>query len=126
MRATEKGLPVFRLLAEQTRGVVEAYYCTVAAVDAALDQDGPVGLKELRKASGEQFERAAILGEVDRREGANPVTFKNALDLLVQRRILEPAEIDSRGKGEEAFARGGAFGDLPALRERLAAALAAR
>jgi glycerol-3-phosphate O-acyltransferase len=128
VRATEKGLAIFRFLAEQTRGVVEAYYCTVAAVDAALAEEGPVGLKELRKAAEEQFGRAALLGEVDRREGANPVTFKNALDLLVARRILEPAEADPRGKGkaEPGFARGAAFDDLPALRERLAAALAAR
>ena len=128
VRATEKGLGPFRFLAEQTRGVVEAYYCAVAAVDAALAAEGAVGMKELRKAAEEQFERAQILGEVDRREGANPVTFKNALDLLVQRRILEAADSETRGKGrtEEAFARGGAFGDLAALRERLAAALAAR
>ena len=126
VRATEKGLGTVRLLAEQTRGVVEAYYCTVAAVEAALEEDGHVGLKELRKAAEEQYQRAEILGEVDRREGANPVTFKNALDLLVQRRILEPAEVDTRGKGDAAFARGGAFGDLPGLRERLAGALAAR
>ncbi|MGI9592383.1 MAG: 1-acyl-sn-glycerol-3-phosphate acyltransferase [Myxococcota bacterium] len=125
VRATEKGLPSFRFLAEQTRGVVEVYYCTVAAVEAALEDDGLVGLKELRKAAEEQFQRAAILGEVDRREGANPVTFKNARDLLVQRRILEAAA-DDGGKPREGFARGGAFGDLPALRKRLAGALAAR
>jgi hypothetical protein len=61
---------------------------------------------------------------VDRREAANPVTFANAVDLLVRRRILERGE--KTPKGEEAFVRGDGFGDLPELRERLAGALSAR
>jgi len=128
VRATEKGLGTFRFLAEQTRGVVEAYYCTTGAVEAALAEDAQVDVKELRKAAEAQFERAAILGEVDRREGANPVTFTNALDLMVRRRILAPAEVEpgAKGRAGDAFSRGGAFGDLPALRKRLVAALAAR
>ena len=103
---------------------VEAYYATVAAVPAAVGDGEPVTLRELRKAASEQFERAQLLGEVDRREAANPVTFANAVDLLVRRRILETGE--KTPKGEEAFVRGDGFGDLPALRERLAGALSAR
>ena len=127
LRATEKGRPVFRFLAEQTRAFVEAYACACAAVAAALppDSDRPVGLDRLRKAVGEQFERAELLGEVDRREGANPVTFANALDLLVRQGVLAPAP-HKAGREEEAFVRGEAFGDLPGLRERLASALPAR
>jgi glycerol-3-phosphate O-acyltransferase len=127
LRATEKGRPVFRFLAEQTRAFVEAYACACAAVAAALppDSDRPVGLESLREAVGEQFERAELLGEVDRREGANPVTFANALDLLVRRGVLAPAP-QKAGREEEAFVRGEAFGDLPGLRERLALALPAR
>ena len=124
LRVTEKGVPTCRFLAEQTRGVVEAYYATVAAVLAAVSDGELVILKELRKAASEQFERAQLLGEVDRREAANPVTFANAVDLLVRRRILERAEKAS--KGEDAFVRGDGFGELPALRERLAGALSAR
>jgi glycerol-3-phosphate O-acyltransferase len=124
LRVTEKGVPTCRFLAEQTRGFVEAYYATVAAVLAAVGDGGAVGRKELRKAASEQFERAQLLGEVDRREAANPVTFANAVDLLVRRRILEGAE--KTPKGEEAFGRGDGFGDLPALRDRLAGALSAR
>ena len=66
-----------------------------------------------------------LLGEVDRREGANPVTFANALDLLVRQGVLAPAA-QKAGREEEAFVRGEAFGDLPGLRERLASALPAR
>jgi len=124
LRVTEKGVPTCRFLAEQTRGVVEAYYATVAAVPEAVSDGEPVILKELRKAASEQFERAQLLGEVDRREASNPVTFANAVDLLVRRRILERAEKAS--KGEDAFVRGDGFGELPALRERLAGALSAR
>jgi glycerol-3-phosphate O-acyltransferase len=126
LRVTEKGISVFRALAEQARGLVEAYYCAFCAVGAALGGDAPVSLKELRKAAGEQFERAALLGEVDRREGSNPITFGNALDLLVRRRVLESVAHAPGRKAEEAFAPGEASGDLPALRERLAAALSAR
>ena len=47
------------------------------------------------------------------------MTFQNAVDLLVRRHILEAA---LEGEG---FVRGEAYDDLPALRERLATALAA-
>jgi glycerol-3-phosphate O-acyltransferase len=126
LRATEKGLPTFRFLAEQTRGIVEAYHATLAAVAAALGEGAPVTLKDLSKAAAEQFERAQILGEVDRREAANPVTFANALDLLARQRIIGRAPEQPRGRGDEAFERGEAFGDLVVLRQRLAAALYAR
>ncbi len=121
LRATEKGLPWFRFLAEQTRGFIEVYYATINAVLAAEE---PTTAKTLRKAASEQFERAALLGEVDRRESANPQTFANAVDFLVRRGTLVPAP--ESPKGDVAYARGEAFDDLPALRERLAAALAAR
>jgi len=117
-RATEKGRPVFRFLAEQTRGFVEAYYATCAAVAIAAGEE-PVSRKDLSKAAGEQFERASLLGEVGRPEAANTVTFENAVDLLVRERVLTAAP---EGDG---FVRGECFDDLPALRERLASALAA-
>jgi glycerol-3-phosphate O-acyltransferase len=124
LRATEKGRPTFRFLAEQTRGIVEAYYATCAAAAAALEGEVPVGIEELRKAAGEQFQRARLLGEVEREEAANPVTFANAVDLLVREQILAPAPEPDK-KGEPLYVRGEGFGELPALRERLAAALAA-
>jgi len=126
LRATEKGAATLRFLAEQTRGIAEAYYCTTAAVAAALDADRPVTLKELRKAAEAQFACAELLGEVDRHEASNVVTFSNAIDLLVRRRVLEAAPDAPGGRGEHAFVRGECFGELPALRERLAVALAAR
>jgi hypothetical protein len=73
----------------------------------------------------EQFQRSQILGEAERPEAANPITFQNALDLLVRRGVLERRR---GGEGaassrETLYVRGPAFEDLRALRERLAAAL---
>ena len=86
--------------------------------------DGEATVKELRKAAEEQFERASILGEVERREAANPMNFANAVAWLVDEHILE--QVQSQGKGDPAYGPGEAFGELTALRERLACALPAR
>jgi glycerol-3-phosphate O-acyltransferase len=126
LRATEKGRPGLRFLAEQTRGIVEAYYCACAAVAALPESDEPVGAKELAKAANEQFERAVLIGEVERREAANATTFSNAFDLLVRSGVLERTRSEGRRAGETGFKRGANFVELAALRERLAAALAAR
>jgi len=120
--ATEKGTGALRFLAEQTRPVVEAYYCACAAVGALLDEGDSVELKALQKAAAEQFDRAALLGEVARREGANPVTFSNAVDLLVRLGMVAFAE-GERETGR--LVRGASSAELPALRDRLAATLAA-
>jgi len=120
VRPTEKGSEYLRFLAEQTSGLVEAYYATFTAAQAA---DGPIGAKALAKAAAAHFDRAALLGEVQRREAANPVTFGNAVDLLVRRGILERAASE---KGRDVtYQAGPAFDDLTALRERLATALSA-
>ena len=125
LRATEKGAPYFRFLAEQTRGVVEVYYATFAAV---LGAEGPLLSKALQKAAQEQYQRSDLLGEVARPEAANPVTFANAVDCLVRTRVLERAPAGPLGERSRdvAYVRGEAFDDLPAMRERLATALAAR
>jgi len=119
-RPTEKGDGYLRFLAEQTSGLVEAYYATFTAVLAA--EEG-FSAKALAKTAQAHFERAALLGEVRRREAANPVTFGNAVELLVRRGIL------ARTHGEKGrdvtYQRGPAFDDLTALRERLATALSA-
>jgi glycerol-3-phosphate O-acyltransferase len=119
-RVTEKGAPVLRFLAEQTRGLVEAYYATCAAASAALHGEALVSSKQLAAAAAKQFERCQLLGEVRRAEGANPVTFSNAAELLLRLRIL------ARSADGEGVVQGPAFDDLPALRERLATALSAR
>jgi glycerol-3-phosphate O-acyltransferase len=125
VRATEKGMPTFRRLAEQTRGVVEVYFTTFAAAQALEDSISSNGL---RKGAEEQYERSDLLGEVDRREAANPVTFANAVDALVKRGVLqrEAASETPAPARDVIYVPGPAFDDLPALRERLAAALAAR
>jgi hypothetical protein len=60
-----------------------------------------------------------------RPESANDTTIANAIALLVRRGVLEPAPEAAR-KADQAYVKGPSFGDLPALRERLAVALSAR
>src|SRR5262245_30348239 len=124
VRATEAGSDPLRFLAEQTRAVLEAYCATATAVLAAPAR--PLEAKELQRAAEEQFSRAVLLGEAERREASNPITFANAVDLLVRLGMLERAPIPSRREadGETGFARGPRFDDLRELRARLAAALA--
>ncbi len=132
--ASEKGRDHFRFLATQTLGVVEAYYATCTAV---LDLgEEPVGRRALLKQVGQQFERGELLGEIERGEASNPVTFANALGLLEERGILG-RQLAARGRerrrerGRERrrellYTRGPRFEDLAPLREWLAGALAPR
>jgi glycerol-3-phosphate O-acyltransferase len=117
---TEKGQPKFRFIAEQTRGFLEVYFATVAA---AAGITRPVSAKDLERAVAEQFERGLLLGEIERREAGNAVSFGSALEQLVRMRILERKE---RGERDTSFAPGPAHSEITLLRERLAAALAAR
>ena len=122
LRATEKGVGILRFLAEQTEGIVEAYWATFAAV---LAVQGALTARGLARAAREQFERAQLLGEVGRPEASNPVTFANAIDLLVRRGVLargEPGPGRERAR-DTLYERGPAFDELPALRDRLASAL---
>jgi len=106
--------------------VIEAYF---AACSAALEADAePLGRRAFEKRVSEQFERGELLGDLVRPEGRNPVTFQNALEMLARDGILERGEA-RRGRDrrrEPTYARGPAFETLPALRDRLAAALLAR
>jgi glycerol-3-phosphate O-acyltransferase len=122
LRASQKGVPHFTFLAEQTRGVVEVYYATLLAVAAF---EGEMGAKAIVKATKAQFERADLLGEVLRSESVNDHTITNAVSLLVQRGILERSPT-APGKGETVYRRGAGFDNLTALRGLLAAALAPR
>jgi len=122
LRATEKGRPHLAFLAEQTRGVMEVYYGTAAAV--ATFQGEMTG-KGILKAARAQFERANLLGELLRQESVNDSTIGNATAFLVSRGILETVPQAAR-RGDVVYAHGPAFGELPALQERLAAALSGR
>jgi predicted transcriptional regulator len=82
--------------------------------------------KGLVNAATEQFQRSELLGEVLRPESLNETTIENALALLVKRGILERSAEKVAKKGDIAYLRGSDFGNLVALRERLAAALSAR
>ena len=123
----EKGRPYLSFLAEQTRGVVEVYYCTAAALQGILNDEETVSAKRLQKAAAEQFEHSSLLGEVDRREAANSVAFGNAVDLLVRQGILTRAEDQPGGDRprDTEYVRGDAYDDLVGLHERLAGALTA-
>ncbi|MGH0031016.1 MAG: 1-acyl-sn-glycerol-3-phosphate acyltransferase [Myxococcota bacterium] len=125
-RPTEEGLPELRFLAELTRPLFEAYFALCEA--AAGVGEEPLTSKDLLKAAAEQFEHAAILGEVGLAESANDVTFGNAVDLLLERKILEraPAAGSGRERREKRYQRGPAFDELPDLTRRLASALAPR
>jgi len=120
---TESGLAPLRFLAEQTRAVLEAYCATATALLAAPNR--PLEAKEIGRAAEEQFQRAVLLGEAERREASNPITFANAADCFVRLGILERVPIPSRrdASDETGFARGVRFDDLRDLRARLAAAL---
>jgi glycerol-3-phosphate O-acyltransferase len=120
LAATEKGRPYLRFLAEQTRTLLEGYYAAACAVQA-LERPAPE--RELSKAIAAQFERAELLGEVERREAANPITFGNAIELMLRRGVLR--EEPRRGR-ETWLAPGPAVEELARLRARLAEALRAR
>ena len=79
--------------------------------------------KQLEQAAAAHFERSRLLGEVQRREAWNPVTFRNALDLLVRRGVVSLESGEAGRERERRYRRGEAEGDLSALHERLAAAL---
>jgi glycerol-3-phosphate O-acyltransferase len=121
LEVTEKGRSYFAFLGEQTRSMLESYYVTFSAVLSA--EDG-VTLRQLEQAAKEHFERTRLLGEVQRREAWNPVTCRNAVELLVHRGVLA---MDGAGEGrrERGLRRGPAEAELPALHERLAATLRA-
>ena len=122
LHATEKGEDYFRFLQEQTQSLLEAYRAAFAAI--ATVGDLPATARQLEKAAEQHFRRSYLVGEVRRPEGWNPVTFRNALELLVRRRIVEKrAPI---GRGEALYTRGETFDELPGLQNRLAAALASR
>ncbi len=121
LRATEKGRTHLRFLAEQTRTLLEAYYAAAFAVQSL---EKPTPTRKVLEAATAQFERAALLGEVERPEASNPITFGNVIDLLVRRGVLEE-RAPEKGR-DPLLAPGPAFEELAGLRERLARALAAR
>ncbi len=118
---TEKGRSYFAFLSEQTRSLLEAYHAAFSVIAA---KEEPATLKQLEKEAEHHFHRAHLVGEVRRAEGWNAVTFRNALELLVRRGIVEKQAPESRG--EAKYAQSEAFEDLALLQGRLARALDAR
>jgi glycerol-3-phosphate O-acyltransferase len=126
--ATADGEPVLRFLAEQTRGVIEAYW---AACSVALDEDLEVDRKEFLARVAARFENARLLGEAERPECANDTTFSNALELLVRRGILETRQVEVRSgrkstRQTTVIARGEQAHSLGDIRDRLATAVSSR
>ncbi|NRA06637.1 MAG: 1-acyl-sn-glycerol-3-phosphate acyltransferase [Myxococcales bacterium] len=120
VRSTQAARSDFEFLAAQTRSVAEAYY---AAFSAVRTLEEPLSAKQIGQAAGEQFTRSTLLGEVELGEAANPVTFGNALEVLLERGIL--ARVDSQERLAR-YGRGEHWGELESLHALLAAALGAR
>jgi glycerol-3-phosphate O-acyltransferase len=118
LRVSELGIPHLRFVAEQMRPVLESYYVACAALG---ELELPQGRKAIQRAVSEQYQRFELLGETGLPESANPVTFANAIALLVRRGILVPAA--EAGAKDPAYARGPAWAELAVLRERLATLL---
>ncbi len=128
-QATPSGEAVLACLAEQSRGVIEAYMacCSALAVlGGGADENVDIDKRGLRKQAAQYFERSELLGEAARPEAANDATFSNVLDLLVERRILVENRGGGRRSSEARYARGEAWHALAELRERLAGALGSR
>ena len=105
------------------RSVLESYYVTVSAV---AQQAEPIARRALEKRVVEQYERTALLGEIELPEANNPVTFGNALDLLIRRGVLAAAPRPGPEHRDPLYGRGPAWSELAKLRERLATALRPR
>ena len=91
-----------------------------------LQAEPAVSARRLERDVREQLQHSRILGEAARPEAENPITFQNALDLLVRRGVLERRRGGDGSSRDVVYERGPAFDDLRALRERLAASLASR
>jgi len=112
----------FACLAQQTRGVIEAYH---AACTALEHFESDFDRKEFYKRAAEHFQHSELLGEAGRREASNETTFSNALDLLLRRGILREEQSTGRRR-DTRFARGEDPAQLEPLRRFLADALDAR
>jgi len=116
-QSTQAGRPYFAFLATQTRSVVEAYYAVFASIQTLEE---PLSAKQIEQAAAEQFKRSNLLGEVEWGEAANPVTFGNALRVLVARGIVVPVDASEKAA---RYGRGEKWAELEALHELLAVAL---
>ena len=125
LTATQAGLSPLRSFAELTRPLVESYFIACGTV---LTLKEALSVKELGKAAEKQFERSSVLGEVRLAESANSVTFANAIETLVRREILGVVapEDGASEKRDTRYGPGPGFDQLASVRDRLAAALAAR
>jgi glycerol-3-phosphate O-acyltransferase len=126
LRASDVGVPHLAFLAEQMRAVLESY---LVATTAVAQQAEPIARRALEKRIGEQYERSALLGEIELPEANSAVTFGNAVELFLRREILAPVAAGERrgsDRREPLLGRGPAWAELAVLRERLATALRAR
>ena len=113
LRATEKGAPLPRVPRRaDARGCSRA---TTSTFGAWLSRRAGSRARALEKRIGEQFERAALLGEIALPEANNPVTFGNALDLLIAARRARDAQ-RGRATATRCSARPGLRGARGAAR----------
>ena len=119
-----EGRPDLRFLAEQTRGVRRGLLRRRSRrVLARRGRRSPA--KGLERARARAVRARAAARRGGRPEASNPVTFANAIDLLVRRGVLArsvPGPGRERAR-DTLYERGAGFDELPALRDRLASAL---
>jgi len=119
LRSTASGKPALSFLAEQTRGLVEGYHAVLCAI---AEIEGEIGRKELETSVEGHVRRLQLVGEMRRPEAWNPVGLPAMLALLERRGWV--ARVPGEGR-EKRYAPGRAAHELPDLRAKLAAAMAA-
>jgi len=119
---TRSGRALLRILAEQTRGVIESYD-TLARV--LLRSEDPWLRSELLKSFRLAFESARLLGSARRTEAPTDATFDSACAWLCAMGVLssETVATGRRGGRDKRYTPGDHFSELAALQRRLAEAL---
>lgn len=109
------------LLTAQVRPSLRAYQATFEAVETT---DGSASRDEILARAHEVVERSLLLGETRFPEASNRSTFSNAVDFLVQEGMLA---VDEEVRRSGSRVRPGTrWGELAALRDRVAEALRTR
>jgi len=122
IRVLAAGEGILSCLDFQTRGVTECYeaVCRVVA-----DSEGDLSREMVFERSRGVLENAQRLGLSGHPEAANEATFGNALELLVERRVLVQSG-KSGSASKSLYAPGEAWSALGELHELLARPAAAR
>jgi len=94
----------------------EAYQITARTL--TRQRDWPLAQKTLIARIQRAFRAAQLLGEMTKPEANSVMTYANALNRFAELGYVEVAE-DARGGRDQKISPGRAFGELPALSDRL-------